>query len=238
MAELEHRLRGLELDWPPEPDVVPAIRPRLRARPGRNRRRSALVAVAVLVVTIAAVLAVPSARTAILRWLSLGGVRIVRVERLPTTRRLAASDLGLKTTLAGAVRAARFEPLGFARTRPDSIYVQTSGPTTRVTLVYGSVAKPHLLLSEFRGIRATIEVGKLVTGATKIEQVEVGGAQGIFLSGAPHAVYFELPGSPSTYVDEPLAAGNTLIWERGGITLRLEGRLTKGDALGLASSVH
>ena len=85
MAELETALRqlGHEVAFPPTPDLASAIRGRLE-RPQRFWRRPAAIALAVLVVAaIAAVLAVPQSRSAILDWLGLRNVSVVRVEKLP-----------------------------------------------------------------------------------------------------------------------------------------------------------
>lgn len=242
MAELERELLilGRRLELPPQPELARAVRARLAERPAPvfPWRRTLVVAFAVLAVAIAAVFAVPSARTAILRWLGLANVRVVRVTRLPETRRLAASDLGTKTTLAAAQRR-----LGFAlqqpRERPDSVYLQTTIGPPRVTLVYGSAKKPRLLLTEFRGTGTTNFVQKLVGPGTTVERVRVEGNPGLWIAGQPHAVYYTLGSTRMVYIDEPLLAANTLVWERpGGITLRLEGRLSKGDAIRLAGSLR
>jgi hypothetical protein len=242
MAELERELRLLSVDWPPEPDLTRAVWRRLAEEPRRvfPWRRTLAVAFAVLVVSIAAVFAVPSARTAILRWFGLTHVRVVRVDRLPPTRKMSAADLGTQTKLADAARRAGFAPL-VLHNRPDFVFfAQTEGGGSRVTLVYGDVAKPRLVLSEFRGIGVTKFVQKLAVPGTQVERLQVGGDPGLWISGAPHAVYYAEPGNPDdVYISEPLLAGNTLVWERGGeLTLRLEGDLSKDEALALAKSVH
>ena len=79
MPELERDLRevGRLLAFPPEPDLVPAVRARLgeapRPWPFAARRRVLVLALAALVVAIAAAFAVPPARTAILRFFHIGG---------------------------------------------------------------------------------------------------------------------------------------------------------------------
>ena len=86
---LDRELRTLvaTIDWPDTPDVAALVVARLEA-PARRRlwpslgRRTALVS-SVLVDALAAVLAVPPARTAIFDWLGIGGARIVRVDELP-----------------------------------------------------------------------------------------------------------------------------------------------------------
>ena len=94
MSELERALLALgrDLDVPDAPDVVPAVLGRIEPprRPVRRPgRRELAIAFAVLLVTLAAVLAVPDARSALLRVLHLGGERIELVDELPP----ADSDL-------------------------------------------------------------------------------------------------------------------------------------------------
>jgi hypothetical protein len=83
-------------------------------------------------------------------------------------------------------------------------------------------------------------VDKLVGGGTTVERVRVGAAPGLWLSGEPHALYFARPGEPDNVdLDLPLLAGNTLVWERpDGVTVRLEGDLSKRDAFAIAKSLH
>jgi hypothetical protein len=239
MPELERRLGELRIDWPPQPDLTLAVRAAV-AEPRRPRPRRALVLAAVaLALALAAAFAVPQARTAILRWFGLDHVRVVRVGELPPARPLNSTDLGRLTSFVAATRAAGFELL-VPSDRPDAVYVARTDAGPRVTLVYGRSARPRLLLSEFRGSGTRTYLEKLATGGTKVERVTVGGAPGLWLSGAPHAVYFAKPGAPSdVYLDEPFLAANTLLWERpGGFTYRLEGDLSKQDALALANSMR
>jgi hypothetical protein len=241
MSELERRLRELPLDWPPQPDLTLAVRAGIALTPRRRLgRRPLTVAFAALVIAVAAAFAVPSARTAILRWLGLRHVRVVHVAELPPTRPLSGAVLGTRRSLVEATRRAGFE-LRFPRgDRPDSVYVAQTSSGVRVTLVYGKVTKPRLMLSEFRGFGTTKFVEKLVGGGTEVDRVEVAGSPGLWLSGAPHAVYFAAPGDPDTiYLDEPFLAGNTLVWERpGNLTFRLEGTLSEADALAVAESLR
>ena len=79
MNELEQRLHALgqELEYPPEPDVAPAVLAQLDRRP--FPWRAVAIAVAVLAVALGAAFAVPQARTTILRWFHLRGVTVERV---------------------------------------------------------------------------------------------------------------------------------------------------------------
>jgi hypothetical protein len=232
VAELERELRALQLEWPSEPELAPRVRARLATerRPRFGWRGVAAVAVALVAIAIGAAFAVPSARSAILRWLGLEHVRVVRVETLPPAHKLASADLGTRTTMAGAARRADFGLLRLPQP-PDSVYVATTDAGARVTFVYGDVERPRLLVSELRGFGVTKFVQKLYGSGTRVERVEVGGEPGLWLSGAPHAVYYGGPDS-LIHADEPVLAGNTLVWERrGGVIVRLEGDLSKHDAL-------
>jgi hypothetical protein len=69
-----------------------------------------------------------------------------------------------------------------------------------------------------------------------VEPVTVDGREGVWLEGGPHTVTFlDEDGEP--VVDHTRLAGNTLIWERGSLTLRLESELTKEEAVRIADVV-
>src|SRR5947208_13203898 len=82
MTELERALVALggELDFPPAPDLVPAVRARLERR---RFGRPLVFAVALLLIAFGIAMAVPEARSAILRFLHIGAVTVERVETLP-----------------------------------------------------------------------------------------------------------------------------------------------------------
>ena len=106
MAELERELRALgpALEFPPGPDLVPAVRARL-AGPERRRPfawRSVMIAIVALVLALGIAFAVPPARSAILRFLGLRGVRIELVEKLPEVRPSGRLHLGDRLSLERA----------------------------------------------------------------------------------------------------------------------------------------
>jgi len=222
MPELDVALRelGRQVEFPPTPDVASAIRGRLERR--RPWRRPLVIALAVLVVAIGAVLAVPPARTAILDWLGLRHVSIVRVDKLPPTDPIVHLDLGRETSLARVPLWALVPD-----DKPDRVFVD--GGT--VNLVWGDPQKPRLLLTEFRG-EAFIE--KLVEPNDDVEAVKVNGRPGAWLE-QPHVVMFkDLRGRIRD--ESARLAGKTLLWQHGDVTLRLEGDLTKEEALRIARS--
>jgi hypothetical protein len=197
------------------------------------------IALPVLAVAAGAVMAVPQTRAAILEFFHLRGVTIERVDELPAVPLSPGVDrlfLGEEVTLGEARDLAAFgivvpEALG----QPDSVYFQDSPPGGMVSFVYGSVEEPRALLTQFS---ATVDrvIYKKVAANTKVEPVTVAGEPGFFLSGDPHQF---------SYFDRNLAfreervrlVGNTLLWERGSVTLRLEADVSKADALKIARSV-
>jgi hypothetical protein len=240
--ELELRELGRELVFPPAPDVAPRVAERLRAEPPRRRllpRRRLVLALAALAVALAAALAVPPVRSAIWDLIGIGGVTIERVEELPRVTPSGDLRLGPEVSLAEARRAATFPvrtPDPDEWGAPDAVFLSTSVPGGRVSLLYGSARNVRLLVTEFRG---TIEPGlvkKALGGATRVEGVTVRGVPGFWLSGAPHAVVFR-DANGEIREDQYRLAGNVLLWVAGGVTYRLEGALGRDRALEIAESL-
>jgi hypothetical protein len=129
--------------------------------------------------------------------------------------------------------------------RPDAVFASgVVPPGGRVDLVYrarpGLPASPFtdagLLITEFRG-QTTPEFMKKVTRAGLVEEVSVGGQPGYWFSGEPH--FFTYIDADGTFREEQTRlAGNTLIWQRGDLTLRLEGDLPRAEAIRIAESMR
>ena len=227
MAELETALRQLggEVAFPPTPDLASAICGHLD-RPPFRQRRVAIALVVVVVVAIGAVFAVPQARTAILDWLGLRNVSVIRVEKLPAVAAHGNLDLGQRVTFDDAKRRAPW--LLVPDGTPDSVWVNKSLPGGRVSLLWWTPSHVRLLLTEFTG-RTYIE--KVIDGDTQVERVKIGDA-GAWFQG-PHVVMFQDRDGRFRESHARLAR-NTLVWQMGDITLRLEGGLTKDEALRIA----
>jgi hypothetical protein len=129
--------------------------------------------------------------------------------------------------------------------RPDAVFVDPTVPGGgRVDLVYrarpGLPASPFtdagLLITQFRG---QPEPGffKKVVGAGIVKEVSVGGQPGYFFSGEPHILSYQDPTGTVREVRSRLA-GNTLIWQRGDLTLRLEGQVAQAEAIRIAESMR
>ena len=241
MSELETRLAELPVEFPPAPDVAARVRARVEAEPPQRaprwRLRPALaIPLAVLAVAVGGVAAVPSARSAVLRWLGIEGVRIERVPEAPTRAPSPALDLGERIPLAPATLVP--QALG----RPDAVY---DAPGDMVTLLYRP--RPGLpeseqsgagaLLSQFPGRTNVQFIRKFAGPDTTIERVQVDGEPGYWVAGEPHGLLYEDPTGEIREAPTRLA-GPTLVWRRGALTLRLEADVSKSRALAIASSVE
>ena len=238
MSALELRLRALgqSLELPSEPDLAGGVLERLE---GRRRpfpwRRGLVLAFALVALAVGAAFAVPQARSAILRFLHLGGATVIRVETLPpAVERARAGGLGRPLSLPEAERQVGFRLLlpPFKGVEPGRVYVLGDSLATVIVRAHGRT----VLLSEFPSFGAGT-LKKLAIGKTVIESVQVNGADGLWLEGGTHTLaYFDR--SFGFREQTVLVHGNVLLWVRGGLTLRLEGKLRKAQALALARRVR
>ncbi len=236
MTALEPQLvmLGRELAVPRSPDIAPAVLARLEEHPGRPFpwRRAAALALAILALAVAAALAVPRARTSILRWFHLGGARVERVETLPpAVERAQAGGLGRKLSRAQAERLVGFRLALPPLSGTPPVYVLDDSLATVIVRAYGHA----VLLSQFRLSNANV-LKKLAVGKTTIESVRVNGRPGLWLEGGPHTLTY-LGRDLGFRERTVLIHGNVLLWVRDGITLRLEGNLTRAQALSIARRV-
>jgi hypothetical protein len=256
------------LEFPPTPDLAAAVGARLdeapARAPARARRRPWLIglsgwrrlAVAGLVAVLlaaAVLVASPGTREAVARRLGLRGVGVELGGPPPptvTTRPGERLDLGLgeRVTLEEARRRVGFPVLvpgaaGFRQ--PAAVFVNENVPPGgRVDLVYrarpGLPASPFtdagLLVTEFRGQPSPLFLKKMAV-AGMVEEVTVGGEPGYWFSGEPHFFTYEDAGG-NVREERTRLAGNTLVWQRGDLTLRLEGEITKAEAIRIAESMR
>ena len=234
MSALEQRLveLGRELELPPEPDLASRARARARGKP--FPWRAAAVAFAAVAVAVAIAFAVPEARSAILHWFHLGGASIELVDTLPQAHeRTAAEGLGRPVPLSQAGQQVGFElvlpPLD---RKPERAYVIGDSVASVLLRAHGTT----VLLSEFPSFGGEEALKKLAVNTTVIDPVVVRGRPGLWLEGAPHVLTWM--DRDTGYRERPiLVRGNVLLWLHGGLTLRLEGRLSKRQALELARSI-
>ena len=254
LIEIEEQLSrlGAELEWPATPNLAPAVRLRIATRRPRFDRRWAMAAAAAIVV-VAALAAYPPSRDAIAGWINLHTF-IRTVPHLATPTPLPPGPLGQRlglgqqSTLPQA-RAALQWPLLVPASlgEPDEVYVQPpldSPSGGEVTLVYA--ARPGLpvagetgvgiLITEARGGVNSDFFGKMIGPGTTIEPVTVAGNSGYWIAGAPHMFGF-VDSSGSLRFETLRLATNTLLLDVGGTVIRIEGNLTRAQALQIAASL-
>ena len=239
MNELEQHLTdlGAALEIPDAPDLVAAVRERLPSRPARRgrrrrrrvRRRSVALGIALAVLLAGTAAAIPSVRHAVERVFGINGAV---VERVPTLPKAAAGTLhlGRPIPVSDARHAASFTAL-LPPNGVSAAYVANDVPGGRVSLTSG-----RLLVTEFRGTSRPF-ILKMIAVGTRVIRTTVGGQPAAYLEGAQHDVFFlDADGKPRT--DQVRLAGNVLLWQRGSLTLRIEGARSLSDALALARSLR
>ena len=238
-ATLEQELRELSaaLAWPEAPDVAAVVRSRIEAAPPRERRRprrhQLAIALAVLVAVVAATLAVPQARSAILRALGIGNVRVELVEDLPPTApRSDLSLLGIPVSLDQAREAFPYPLVELDPDLGDPDEVRVGYEPDRVSFVWLGDDDVRLLVSQLAGMYGGAKYVKVAGGATALEELTIDGHRALWISGAAHG--FGLIGPTDVNFEEIRLSGNTLLVEDGETTLRIEGDFDRERAVAIA----
>jgi hypothetical protein len=241
---------GRELELPATPDVTEGVRARiaererapvaLRPRLSLPSRRRTIVLVA------AAILLLGGAAFAAKLVIDLGAVTI---EVVPSRPSALPTDLetgrafGRPVSLDAAEGAA-----GFAATvpaelgAPDHVWVGTADvgpPTARIVLAWDPrIDLPPIeglpwgtVLMELHGNAAVL--GKTVfADAGSIDTVPVDGRTAYWISGE-HTLTIAVPAGTR----DVRITGNVLIWQRGGLTYRMETTASLDRAIAIAGSV-
>jgi hypothetical protein len=234
IADLERQLRELggEIAYPATPNLARAVRARIQPEPAWRRWRVMLAAAAVVLIAVAGAVALnPDARRAVAGFLGLPGFQVVKVKVLPSP----SPKVGARPVTLTEARSLA----GFTVLTPDppehvralSFDDTPPGGELELDLAGGAI------LTEVKG---GIDKGiftKMVGGDTKVTEVNVGGAIGYWFSGALHVfVYMDANGH---YRSEDLRlSGDTLVFERGGVLVRIEGAKNQADALRIAGLLH
>jgi hypothetical protein len=252
---------GKRLDLPAPPQVVAAVRQRIvsqieaggpaalpsgRRGPGQApawwRNPRLLQAAAAVLLVFAALLALsPQVRAAVRDVLRFAGIEIheesAPVRPTPTGRPALPGERIV--TLAEAQAQADFAirvptELG----APDEVRVADGEPPRVVSLIYG--AGPGRPAADSSGVAIRIDefAGSLSPVYEKygaeVEKAPIDGSLGIWVSRPHTLVYVDRSGS---YREEAARmSAQTLIWQVGTTTLRMEGDFTKQEAVGIARS--
>jgi hypothetical protein len=230
-------------------------------------RRAVAVALVALLVLVGAGLAIsPTARDVVAERLGLKGVTIEHVPEAPTPQPTATAEptplpgtpsptppppgvglgLGQPTSLLEARTQVSFSiQLPSALGVPEAVYRASQN---QVSLVYAprpglprnaQAASIGALLTEFRASLDDTLFGKGVPPNARLEEVQVNGERGFFISGAPHT-FFVRDANNNLRDERSRLAGNTLLWSRraDGLTFRLESALDRDAAIAIAESLR
>jgi hypothetical protein len=77
---------------------------------------------------------------------------------------------------------------------------------------------------------------KAISSGTSVEDLDVAGHRGYWISGLPHIFWYE-PTDGSTVDDPRRWVGDALLWSDGAITWRIESGLDRDEMLRIAESV-
>lgn len=256
--ELEATLTDLgeRLAYPQPTRLGDAVRARLREPRAaghwwdvmRSPRYAFGPALATLVLIVfVSLAAVPGVRAAADEFLRLRGVEIFRTSATPSAP-LASPAVpfpGQRVSLEEARSRAPFvrAPADVRLGAPDQVYIDQTQAGDRVTLVY--LSRVDIPVSREAGVSAVVVVfrgrideslfAKVLVPGTRIDEVTVNGGRGYWLEGTPHQFFYrDSAGNPSP--ETLRLAGNTLLWEQGGVTFRLEAQVNRDDALRIATS--
>lgn len=254
-SDWEDRLQETvrNFNYPTAPDIASRVKRQLagEGRAGlvvRSRRPLAWAALLILVL-LAAVLASPPVRAALLEWLQIGAVRIFQtgpavtpiVSEMhpatgptPTTAPTSLLDLAGETSLANARSRMDFpirlpaEPpdLGL----PDKVFLQTLGGPV-VILVWLDPDLPGQVRLSLHILGPGTFAGKSTPRV--LQETTVDQQPALWVEG-PH--FLQLEGQ--RYDERRLVDGNVLIWTEGDLTYRLETDLSIEEAIRIAESLR
>jgi hypothetical protein len=260
VPDLEEQLTALSaaIEWPPTPRLRVSISTRRvfalpARRGGLGWGRSLAYAAAATFLIVASLLAFTPTRDAIADWVNLH-VNIHRVQQLPTPSPRPSGPLGERLGLGTATTLDQAQAKVTWRVgvpsslgRPDEVFLKQppTGPSGgEVTLVYAQrtdipvsgLTGVSVLVTEARGQVNEVFFQKTLGPESTIEQVTVRGHAGYWISGHPHDFAFA-DANGNFYGETLRLAANTLIFEDNGTIVRIEGNMTKAQALQIANSI-
>ena len=250
---------GTHVAYPATPDLRPRVLARIaqsRAVPWWRQLASPRYGLASALVTMALVLAAvlvfsPEARATAADILRLRGVEIFKgpvPTPSPSPSRSPELGLGTLVGLEDARSRAGYPvvvPNDQLLGAPDEVYVRALGTSDQITFLYR--ARPGIPLSAEAGIAALVSefsggsvderfFGKVIDRDTTVEKLTIDGQPGFWIQGRPHLFFYSTGVAGEVEQETLRLAGNTLIWERGGLLLRLEAQVDRATALRIAAS--
>ncbi len=237
--------------------ATPPIAERIWARELSPRRAALLPrwVMPVLIAVLAAItllLVIPDTRDALAQFLGLRTIRIIPASPTapgPVTPGTASTTPAptstsaretqcCETTLSDAQTKSRFKILLPPGELPSKVYVQElpqfAGGAQQVILVFGDPSAPRLTLYQ----ATNVLYGKVVGTGTVVEETTINGERALWLTGAVHILVFLDSNGRTEFSPERAVSANTLSWESGNVTYRIESDLGKQDITQFAESLR
>ena len=252
IVELDALLRSAAraFVYPPTPAMAVAVTARLR-EPGpsvlgglveavrgwwrRPLPRAAIAAVMTALVVLGAALAIPQSRTALADFFGLSHVRVDEgpsVGPLPPV--LSPESFAAPVFLADAQDAIdfllRFPTKDGARLDPAAVYLQ-GGDTSAPAVIF--VYEAFDLYQTRAGF-----FGKGGPDLSLIHEIEFGGQPALWIDEGGHIASFMDEEGRLVVESRRTVARATLLWERDGVTYRLETVLSQEEAIRAAESLR
>ncbi len=248
------RRQAAVFPYPPTPD-------RHKISPDLSRQKSwqldlsrpAYRLAVTLVVLVAALMAVPSVRAAVLEWIQVGAVRIFLPGEMagsepgfeiPSILAPSMLDLAGQTTIAEASERAGFEILlpSFPENLggPDRVYYQELDGGPAVILLWLDPMDPNRILLSLLQLGPNTFVAKDGFAVTKdgpgaVSELAVGTNKAVWLEGRHLLILYQADETGPVGIE---VSANVLLWEEGGITYRLESELEREQAVLIAESLR
>ena len=118
--------------------------------------------------------------------------------------------------------------------RPSEVVVSDGGRVA--SLIYRRTPYGEVRMDEFAGHLDPVFFEKFIH-VGDVTVVRVNGRKGIWVKGPHVLMYITRDGTPAA-ASARLTTGNTLIWGTPRVALRLEGNLTKTEALAIARTAR
>jgi hypothetical protein len=258
MAAVVERV-AREVDFPETPPLAAAVRRRIDAGPmpvGTIRLprthpslwRPVVAGVSVVVIVLALTLSLSvTARRAVADLLGIVGIHIT-FDETPEVSPPPESELrlGERIGLAAASKRAGFDVAlprdpAIEGMRPAVYYDAAIGRSGMVSIVYPddatTASDARLLVTQFVASVDEAFFKKVEVPGGKVSAAPVGSEAGYWISGKPHLIYYV--DEDGSFREETVRlAGNVLLWDEGGVTYRVEGAESRGEALRIARSLR
>lgn len=241
--------------------ATPALAARVQAQLVSPRQtawlpRRAFIAIVALVIALALLVAIPETREALAQILGLRTIRIIPVTptatplpgtfqpvtATPRSQVLSATPIPriqcCETTLADAQAKSRFKVLLPPDQSPSRVYFQSlpsfGSGAQQVILIFGDPNVPQFTLYQATNILYM----KIAQGGTVISESQVKGQRALWLTGALHVLIVQDSSGSIEFEPERNVNLNTLGWEIGTVTFRVETPLSKEQAIRFAESLQ